>query len=673
MISKIQIFFSPSSTINLWNGFSTLQKIVSAIALTILASAASVLIIRKLQDRQIKKISPDKDIDLIANKTLQSEKKDEKKEVVNPPEKPQIEPTSNSQSEIEKTKPSSTQEIQPELKKAEEKTPEKQDEKQETDADKEKLKAVNEEIAEKKEELIPVQFPEPKKAARDPNEIVTIRDRNRIYKGTVIEDHGQLVPHGQGRFEYGRADYYYEGSFERAIFEGEGTYVCYDPVFDAKLPTFYYQGTFKDGNFVVGQTDSLLIKAQFISSKRPPSLIHSLKERYKGRIENQLFNGEGELTNPKGEYCKGQFKDGVFVSGKCRIQKKVHILYEGDYPNGEGEEIYDKIDPQVAVKRGYSNGTKYVGHFENGQYNGKGILTHPNGTYYDGIFKDGEFVSGKCKVNLDDGYVYEGEYPTGKGIKQSDRYKFEGRFDKYILQEGTKIVWDGTYEGTFYNEELTKGSFTNRDGYKSEGEFQTVTINGKKGLKLTEGTGKIEDYEYKDDFVGNITGTYKGGVHWGRPHGEGRIDSRWSSGKIYVEGTFVRGELTGQGSREKDGYFQQGQFNRGRPRGEIIYRQPQGNINVTDPTEAVNIYDDQGRCDTKSWKLFRKDYTYECEGGSFGGQIYPIGKTKGKRVYTDGKREEGLFQQLEFIKGKIISAKGEETEFEHPRFKDLNY
>ena len=56
---------------------------------------------------------------------------------------------------------------------------------------------------------------------------------------------------------------------------------------------------------------------------------------------------------------------------------------------------------------------KYVGQIENGEPNGQGTFTFPDGEKYKGKFKDGEY-HGQGKLTYPDGRKYEGEWKNGR-------------------------------------------------------------------------------------------------------------------------------------------------------------------------------------------------------------------------------------------------------------------
>lgn len=60
-----------------------------------------------------------------------------------------------------------------------------------------------------------------------------------------------------------------------------------------------------------------------------------------------------------------------------------------------------------------SEGLRYEGHFEDGEFHGQGSLTYPDGRHYEGEFSNGDFHGSGAEV-FADGKKYEGEYIEGK-------------------------------------------------------------------------------------------------------------------------------------------------------------------------------------------------------------------------------------------------------------------
>ncbi len=66
-----------------------------------------------------------------------------------------------------------------------------------------------------------------------------------------------------------------------------------------------------------------------------------------------------------------------------------------------------------------SQNVKYEGEYQNGNFNGQGIATLPDGSKYVGEFKDGKF-HGQGTFTLSDGTVYKGIWKKGELIERQD-------------------------------------------------------------------------------------------------------------------------------------------------------------------------------------------------------------------------------------------------------------
>ena len=89
--------------------------------------------------------------------------------------------------------------------------------------------------------------------------------------------------------------------------------------------------------------------------------------------------------------------------------------------NGEGKYVYE-------------NGYYYIGNWNNGVKDGKGILYYKNGNIlYEGHFHNGKF-EGKGKFYLENGGYYEGEFKNnlmhgkGKIYDKNGDISYDGEF-----------------------------------------------------------------------------------------------------------------------------------------------------------------------------------------------------------------------------------------------------
>jgi clan AA aspartic protease (TIGR02281 family) len=153
------------------------------------------------------------------------------------------------------------------------------------------------------------------------------------------------------------------------------------------------------------------------------------------------------------------------------------MAQESELPSCVGSDVAIWHDCQGNLQ--YQTGV-YVGDFHNGQPNGHGTLTLPNGAKYVGEFKDGK-RNGRGTSLLPDGSKYVGEVkddlPYGHGT--------------FTLPNGQKYV------GIFRGVQIIGGTVTFPDGKKYVGEFKDSKFNGHGTLTYLNGEKYIG--EFKDD------------------------------------------------------------------------------------------------------------------------------------------------------------------------------
>ena len=232
----------------------------------------------------------------------------------------------------------------------------------------------------------------------------------------------------------------------------------------------------------------------------------------------------------------------LFAQGKC---------LKGDCATGYGEYLYP-------------NGTRYVGNFENGKPNGRGIMYFANGNKYLGDWEENE-RQGQGRMIFAEGHVYTGAFLhnkfDGQGtMEYANGDIYEGQWKKGLAEgQGTYTFHSGGwYEGEFSRGLFNgKGSFHYPDGSVFTGEWKENKKNGH---------GK---YEYGNGL------TYEGEWADGRPVSEG-------APLIPDEGLFRFGERNcnlvpcneGDGSYTySDGTYYVGSFHNGIPEGQgtVLY------------------------------------------------------------------------------------------------------
>jgi len=147
---------------------------------------------------------------------------------------------------------------------------------------------------------------------------------------------------------------------------------------------------------------------------------------------------------------------------RAKILKEDGYLYEGDERKGT---------------KTWTDGSKYVGHFEDGNRHGKGILTYSDGSKYEGEWKNDRYDKGTCTYS--DGSKYVGHFKRGK---------------KHGM--GTRTYSDGSrYVGHFKRgKKHGMGIHTYSDGSKYEGGWNHGIFHGQGILTITGCTPLKRDF-----------------------------------------------------------------------------------------------------------------------------------------------------------------------------------
>ena len=113
---------------------------------------------------------------------------------------------------------------------------------------------------------------------------------DNIYFEGELEEDDKIYPKANGILlnETGR----YEGSFERGKASGKGT-------FEDHTKNAFYKGYWKDGKMIEG-------------------IIEAAEYRFKGKIQDSIAHGEGDIYFKQGEISYvGKFKKGVYYDKKA--------------------------------------------------------------------------------------------------------------------------------------------------------------------------------------------------------------------------------------------------------------------------------------------------------------------------------------------------------------------
>lgn len=140
--------------------------------------------------------------------------------------------------------------------------------------------------------------------------------------------------------------------------------------------------------------------------------LKSNKATLEGQFRNGLLDGQGKITRSNGTILEGQFQDGQ-LNGRGKISKSDGRTWEGLFRNGKP--LFTEPG-KTGLFEGEGNfvflGTRFEGQFKEGQLNGRGLITEPNGTTYEGQFND-NLLNGPGKIRYSDGTLEEGVFNNG--------------------------------------------------------------------------------------------------------------------------------------------------------------------------------------------------------------------------------------------------------------------
>ena len=240
-----------------------------------------------------------------------------------------------------------------------------------------------------------------------------------------------------------------------------------------------------------------------------------------------------------------------------------------------------------------SNGSRYEGFFENGDYEGFGTIVFSNGDSYIGNWSGGKFSGKGAYTWMNDGSKYIGHWQDGDrqgigvtinadGTKQTniwiqDQISDDEHSDDCINGDckdgyGVAIYSDGSvYEGNFRNGYYDgQGIFTMTDGSKYEGEFYKGNFSGYGVFSYPDGTTKTGMWD-RSRFAGEINPkNVNGCVSGDCDNGYGVYVN--DNGDYYM-GFFKDGKFHGQGKFiTADGNIIRGAFENDLPHGYAMMR-----------------------------------------------------------------------------------------------------
>jgi hypothetical protein len=166
--------------------------------------------------------------------------------------------------------------------------------------------------------------------------------------------------------------------------------------------------------------------------------------KYIGDLKHGKRHGKGQLTTRE-NFFEGDWIEDHLVNGTLK-ELKDGSYFKGSFKNSKPDGQCEFHDP--------SNNTSYIGHWSNGERNGKGKEKFTDGSIYEGDFKDDKMEGEGVLLNSKGQYV---------GQMKNDKREGKGTFQ---FKDGSK------YEGSFVNDKFNGvGKLTEASGIQYEGEF----------------------------------------------------------------------------------------------------------------------------------------------------------------------------------------------------------
>ncbi|CCW67238.1 unnamed protein product [Phytomonas sp. Hart1] len=185
---------------------------------------------------------------------------------------------------------------------------------------------------------------------------------------------------------------------------------------------------------------------------------------YKGGFnEHWQRDGDGEAWLADGTHYKGLFHKDELVEGVVRI------------PNGTKEIVFQGTlkDESFSSGKLSQEDFTYEGEFQSNQPHGKGNLVFASGAEQEGTFFNGKLHGNNCKMKLDGGFVYVGDFIDGNirnGTLYTSTYTYEGEFNEHgrAHGEGTQTYLNNDprliFTGIWSNGALVRGTCLDEHG-----------------------------------------------------------------------------------------------------------------------------------------------------------------------------------------------------------------
>ena len=265
------------------------------------------------------------------------------------------------------------------------------------------------------------------------------------------------------------------------------------------------------GEFFIGEKEILKCMEDYPYVPKFFSIRYPSGEKYSGYFSpNWVKEVFGIQIDKNGSKYVGMFKNGMF-EGKGRL-----ILHKGDYY--EGEFVQNKANGQGKYVN--SKGEIYNGYWINDKQEGEGELILKDGSIYMGEFKNGK-KNGKGRINWNDNSYYEGDFVNnyfegyGVYIMINKRKGYLGEWKEGKMHGFGVFFWaDGrSYKGYYEMDKKSGyGIYSGKNNLRYEGKFKKgkqyglgriINENGEKQFGLYL-KGKRLKYLNENDFKEDI-------------------------------------------------------------------------------------------------------------------------------------------------------------------------
>lgn len=217
----------------------------------------------------------------------------------------------------------------------------------------------------------------------------------------------------------------------------------------------------------------------------PGSQLEEDGDLYRGEFNAEWQReGRGEAWLADGTHYKGIFKNDELREGVVRI------------PNGTTEVVFEGTLQDESFVKGKLTQTDFVyeGEFSNNKPHGRGRLVFSTGAEQEGTFLNGKLHGSECKMKLEGGFVYVGEFMDGqvrRGTLYTPTYTYEGEFNEhgrahgegaqtYLINEPRLI-----FTGIWNNGALVRGVCVDEYGctvdWQNNSELQAKVLGGSNG------------------------------------------------------------------------------------------------------------------------------------------------------------------------------------------------